>query len=262
MLRFPLLIVDQSDWGNIRVTGDDRVRFLQGMCTANVVALVPGERIWASILNPKGRVMSIVEVVRRDDDLLLHCAPSLTVKTIELLARYAVMDDVEFEPIALPAYRIWGDPTSVWDAELTQTAPPEPAADPVAVEARRIAAGMPRYGIDVGEDNFPFETLLGRYIDYDKGCYIGQEPVFRVHSKGQASHLLRGLRADGEAPLRPGATVVHPERPKAGEVTSAALSPELGSIALAWLHRTAWEPGAKVTVGDRSAVVVELPFQL
>ena len=261
MSRFLPLIVDQSDWGHICVTGADRMRFLQGMCTANVTALALGERVWASILNPKGRVMSIVEIVRNDDDLLLHCDPSLTRKTIELLTHYAVMDDVAFEPITLAAHRVWREPSAVWQAPIVLAAPPTEPAEPAAIEARRIAAGMPRYGVDVSEDNFPFETLLGRYIDYGKGCYVGQEPVFRVHSKGQASHVLRGLLADGPTPLPPGAVVDHPARPKAGLVSSAVLSPELGSIALAWLHRTAWEPGATVTIGDRRAVVMELPFQ-
>jgi folate-binding protein YgfZ len=254
------LIVDQSDWGHILVTGEDRVRFLQGMCTANVGAMAVGEHAWASILNVKGRLMSVIDVVRRDDDLLLHCEPALTERTIELLGKYAVMDDVVFESVALAAHRLWSAPSTVWQAPMVLAPLPGTPASAEAVEARRIAAGFPRYGVDVGEDNFPFETLLGSHIDYTKGCYIGQEPVFRVYSKGQASHTLRGLRVDGDGPLTRGDVVVHPARANAGAVTSATVSPELGSIALALLHRTAWEPGAQVTISGRSATIVELPF--
>jgi folate-binding protein YgfZ len=262
MPDFAPLIVDQTDWGHILVTGEDRVRFMQGMCTANISAMASGDHAWASILNVKGRLMSVIDVVCREDDLLLHCEPSLTEKTIGLLSRYAVMDDVVFESIAMAAHRVWGAPASVWEAPVVPGAPPAPAASAEAIEARRIAAGFPRYGVDAGEDNFPFETLLGSRIDYTKGCYIGQEPVFRVHSKGQASHTLRGLRVESDAALERGAVVAHPARANAGEVTSAAMSPELGSIALALLHRTAWEPGARVTVGERgvAATIVELPF--
>jgi glycine cleavage system aminomethyltransferase T len=81
-----------------------------------------------------------------------------------------------------------------------------------------------------------------------------------VHSRGSASKTLRGLAIEGEGPIEIGTTIVHPDRADAGRVTSATVSPEFGSIALGYLHRTAWEPGAKVEVGTRSATIVELPF--
>jgi tRNA-modifying protein YgfZ len=84
--------------------------------------------------------------------------------------------------------------------------------------------------------------------------------VYRVHARGQAARVLRGLRIEGDQAVAAGEQVSHPERAKAGVVTSAALSPELGSIALAYLHRTVWDPGNQVTVAGRAATVVELPF--
>jgi folate-binding protein YgfZ len=260
MTSYATLVVDQSAWGQIRVTGDDRIRFLQGMCTANVEAMAPGAATWATALNAKGRVMSAFEIVRRDDDLLLLCDPAFATATTELLQRYAVMDDVSFEPAALPLHRIWGAPATVWDAPPIFAPAPAPAASAEAIEVRRIEAGLPRYGVDVSDDNFPFETPYGRFIDYTKGCYIGQEPVFRVHSKGQAAKALRGLRFDSATPVAPGAIVAHASRAEAGTVTSSTVSPALGSIALAYLHRTVWDPGGTVTVAGQSATVVELPF--
>jgi glycine cleavage system aminomethyltransferase T len=72
--------------------------------------------------------------------------------------------------------------------------------------------------------------------------------------------MLRGLAVEGDGPCEVGAEVAHAARAKAGIVTSAAVSPDFGSIALAYLHRTVWEPGGEVTVSGRPARVVELPF--
>jgi folate-binding protein YgfZ len=254
------VIVDQTDWGHIRVTGADRMRFMQGMCTADIEALTPGRWTRASILNPKGRVVSVIEVDCRDDHLLVTCEPSLLDKTFTVLDKHAIMDDVAFEKVAQPMYRVWDSPAAVWDAPPVFAPLPGPAASPEAVEIRRVEAGMPRYDVDVSEENFPFESLLARHIDYDKGCYLGQEPISRVHHRGGASKALRGLRIQGEGPVAAGAAVSHAERADAGTITSAVVSPTFGSIALAYIHRSAFEPGTEVTVAGRPAILVELPF--
>lgn len=253
------VIADQTAWGKIRVTGDDRVRFIHGMCTANVETLAPGDWLRAAMLNIKGRVTAVLEIAHRDDDLLLMCEPGLADKVHQLLSRHAIMDEVEFEIVELPLHRVWPDPASVWTAPPVFEAPTAPS-EVAAVEVRRIEAGMPRYGVDVSEDNFPFESLLGRHVDYEKGCYIGQEPVYRVFAKGKPSRQLRGVIVDGDGAVAAGATVGHADRAQAGAVTSAAVSPVFGSIALAYVHRSVNEPGAEVVVDGRPGRLIELPF--
>lgn len=254
------LVVDHSDWDQVVVTGDDRVRFVQGMCTSNVETLAEGGWLRTSLLSAKGRVLAVFEAIKREGDLLLLCEPGLGETIIDIFDRHAIADDVEFARQSGPVHRVWPDPASVW------TAPPvlEPAPGPVAsaeeVELRRIEAGLPRYGVDVSEDYFPFETPLARHIDYQKGCYTGQEPVARVYSRGSAQKTLRGLAVEGPGAVAVGSPVSAPERAKAGAVTSAAESPDFGSIALAYVHRTVWEPGTRVEVAGRPATVVELPF--
>lgn len=254
------MIIDQTEWAHIQVTGDDRIRFLQGMCTANIAALNPGDWTRACMLNTKGRVVSIFELICREHDLLVTCEPALADRTLELLEKHAIMDDVLFERIATPMHRIWDSPAAVWDAAPVLAPPPGPPATPEAIEVRRIEAGMPRFGVDVSEDNFPFESLLSRHIDYDKGCYLGQEPVSRVYHQGNPSKAMRGLRIQGPEPVPAGAVVSHPARAQAGTVSSSAVSPDFGSIALAYLHRSVFEPGTEVTVAGRPATVVALPF--
>lgn len=254
------MIVDQSDWGLIKITGADRVRFVQGMCTINVASLEPGAWTRAAMLNAKGRVTSVIELVNPGDHLILCCEPDLAETTIDILRKYAVMDEVEFEPVSGPVYRVWQSAADVWDAPPVLEALPGPAASADEVEILRVEAGLPRYGVDVTDENFPFESPLARYIDYKKGCYLGQEPVSRVYFQGKPSKLLRGLRIHGNAAVERGTVVSHPERADAGTVTSSVVSPRLGAIALAYLHRSVYEPGTAVTVAGEPATIVELPF--
>lgn len=78
----------------------------------------------------------------------------------------------------------------------------------VAWHMRRVEAGLPWYGIDVSEDNFPKEARLDDHVSYDKGCYLGQEPIARMHHRGHPNWILVGLVADVDAP----APLLYPER--------------------------------------------------
>jgi folate-binding protein YgfZ len=256
------VIVDQTGWGAVRVTGGDRVRFLQGMCMGDVARIPAGGWLRTATLNAKGRLLSIYDLVAREEELILLCQPGLGEATQALLDRHAIADDVAFELVdGLAVHRIWDTPDAVWSAPPVFAPPPGPPASPEEVEVRRIEAGLPLYGVDVADDSFPFETPLARLIDYGKGCYLGQEPVARVKARGSPSRMLRGLRfAEGGAVAR-GATIHHPARADAGHITSSAASPTFGPIALGFLQRQAWEPGGVVEVAGRRAVVVEPPFR-
>jgi folate-binding protein YgfZ len=123
----------------------------------------------------------------------------------------------------------------------------------------RVAAGRPRYGVDLDDSVIPQEAGLNeRAVSFTKGCYVGQETVARLHYKGRPNRHLRGLRlsapAAGGEPLRLGEREV-------GRVGTAVEHPTLGPIALALVRREA-EPGTLLEVdGDGvSAEVVELPF--
>ena len=254
-----VVLVDQTGWGTVRVSGGDRLRFLQGMCMGNVEAVPEGGWLRTATLNIKGRLISIYDLVRRADDLLLLCQPGLVDATVDHLSRHAIADDVELERIELPVHRLWSTPAAVWDAPPVLAPPPGAPASPDAVEVRRVEAGLPLWGADVSEEYLPFETPLARLIDYQKGCFVGQEPLARVRARGTPSRTMRGLRLSGSLPAR-GARIQHPERDDAGQVTSVAVSPAFGPIALGYLHRKVWEPGGRVTVEGQPADVVELPF--
>ena len=130
-----------------------------------------------------------------------------------------------------------------------------------AVEILRVEKGIPRFGFEMTGANMPAEAgIVERAVSFTKGCYIGQEPVARLHYKGRPNRHLRGLKPAG--PVDSGDSVRIGER-TLGAIGTVALSPASGRIALAILRKEA-EPGSSVVVeaesGDVQAEVVELPF--
>jgi folate-binding protein YgfZ len=251
--------IDRSNWGRLRISGGDRERFLQGLTTINVQSLADGAHGWGAILSPKGRVLTVINIAKLGEEFLLACEPALADKTRALLEKYAVMDDVVFEPITSPAHQTWEDSVSVWRAPIAEGAGDVADTDP-AVERLRIRAGFMKYGVDVDEDHFPFETPLTQFLDYQKGCYVGQEPVFRVHAQGNSARVLRGFEIDGSAPIAPGANIRHENKDNAGKITSSITGDEGNTIALGYLHRTVWDVGGTVEIDGRKATVRELPW--
>jgi len=128
-----------------------------------------------------------------------------------------------------------------------------------AAEILRIESGRPRLGADMTHEHMPAEAgIVERAVNFEKGCYIGQEPVARLHYRGKPNRTLRGLRLSAAA--EQGQPLRLAER-EVGHVGSACLSPALGPIALAIVRREA-EVGSQLTVADGAATaeVVELPF--
>ncbi|HEX4491099.1 MAG TPA: glycine cleavage T C-terminal barrel domain-containing protein [Acidimicrobiia bacterium] len=126
-----------------------------------------------------------------------------------------------------------------------------------ALEVVRIEAGVVRQGFDVDETTIPQEAFLERdAVSFTKGCFLGQELVCRIDTRGHVNRSLRGLTLEGD--VARGADVVVGEK-VVGKVTSIARSPRRGVIALAMLRREV-EPGAAVSAAGVAAVVQDLPF--
>lgn len=136
----------------------------------------------------------------------------------------------------------------------------EPATEEAA-EIIRVESGRPRFGRELGPEAMPAEAgIVERAVSFTKGCYIGQEPVARLHYKGRPNRHLRGLKLSGRAEA--GDQVSLGDR-QLGTIGSCVTSPAHGAIALAILRKEA-EPGAIVSVGTGAgmaeAEVVGLPF--
>jgi folate-binding protein YgfZ len=133
-----------------------------------------------------------------------------------------------------------------------------------ALEILRIEGGRPAFGADMDERTLVLELGREDMVSHDKGCYLGQETVARVHSRGHVNRLLAGIEIEGNATPAPGTLLVRDEVP-VGETRSACLSPSLGrAIALAMVRREAVEPGTVVhlEIGGTlvPATVRELPL--
>ena len=147
-----------------------------------------------------------------------------------------------------------------------------------AFETARIEAGIPRFGLDMDETNLPLECGIGsRAVSYNKGCYIGQEVINRIHTLGHVNRELRGLRlADDLKSLPQRHDKLFHNGKEIGYITSAVKSPTLdalvapklqnkgGNIALGYVRREANQIGTELVLqtagGESSAKIVELPF--
>ncbi len=127
-----------------------------------------------------------------------------------------------------------------------------------AAECLRVEAGIGRFGADFGGERFPQEVGADEALDFEKGCYLGQEVVARIHYRGKVNHRLAGLVVDGEPP--PAGSLVSQDGEECGRSGTAVRSSRLAAaVALAVLHRRA-EDGARVEVDGTPARVAELPF--
>ena len=163
--------------------------------------------------------------------------------------RWVRGDGVDALPVSLarvPRFLVAGEVPDVPDAPVS------------AATAVRIEDGEPVMGRDVDERTIPQETgLVPAAVSFTKGCYVGQELVARIDSRGHVNRLLRGFTADG--PVGEGTDVVAAGKP-VGTLTSVAESPRLGTVALALLRREV-EPGSTVETADGTPVTVHaLPF--
>jgi aminomethyltransferase len=173
--------------------------------------------------------------------------------------RFVESDDVivwRSRPLVNDAFTVIapaGQMTAVWEAALAAGATP---AGEAAYQWLRIAAGAPGEA-ELTEDYIPLEANLWPAVSFTKGCYTGQEIIARMESRGKLARRLCGIKL--AAPVSVGAEV-RVNDTLAGHVTSAAVLPDRGPVALAYLKTAHAEPGTPVTVESISGLVTDLPF--
>jgi tRNA-modifying protein YgfZ len=284
---------DYSVRVKLRVSGADCSRFLNGQITNDLGKATATATIQASILNAKGKLSAHVFISRGDDGAcLLDADGELREELPARLERYIIADDVQIEdvtglfsilhfigerPSAVPASaRIvasdrFGLPG--WDFWCACAAEPElrrqfserfTFCDKVCAETFRIERGIPRWGRELTNDIIPVEANLEpTSIDYEKGCYIGQEVISRMKMSGQTNKRLCGLVSLSGAPLAPDMRLTTETEPArdAGWITSATRSDRLTSeIALGYVKRGFNENGMRLLAGEIPVRVTALPF--
>jgi folate-binding protein YgfZ len=123
-------------------------------------------------------------------------------------------------------------------------------------EILRVEAGIPRFGQDMDETNVVPETNLDNAVSYTKGCYVGQEIIVRIKHRGHPAKKLTGLRFATDQQIEPGAVIRSKEDQEVGRVTSAVISPRLGSIGLGYVRYEQLAEGTRLVVGDGIDAIV------
>jgi folate-binding protein YgfZ len=143
-------------------------------------------------------------------------------------------------------------------AELQQaleTAGAQPVGEDT-FEILRVEAGIARFGQDMDETNVVPETNLDDAVSFTKGCYVGQEIIVRIKHRGHPAKKLTSLRFETDQQVEPGAVILSKENQEIGHVTSAVVSPRLGSIGLGYVRYEHLAEGTQVVVGDGIEAIV------
>jgi aminomethyltransferase len=247
-LRESAAWVHLPDRGVIAATGEDRARLLHAMCTNDVQSLKPGQAVYAFFLNAQGRILSDAWILCQPDALWIDVEPECREKVFTHLDKFIIADDVTLEDISsrAPVIELFGPRAADFappDAfALTPTRHrvyAEPAGVPQTSfpewNTARLEQGIPRYGLDILEKHLAHETRQMHAVSFTKGCYLGQEIVERVRSRGAVHKHLTPIRIPTDAALEPGTEIVSGEA-RAGELFSSAWSPALATtVALAML---------------------------
>src|ERR1700754_612072 len=239
------------DRGVVKVSGADARDFLNGLVTTDVTLLRPGLGRFGALLTPQGKIVAdflITEASLEDGGgFLIDCPRALAQGLADKLGFYKLRAKVAVENLSdgLGVLAAWdgdfaikpdlafADPRNIalgWrilvPEELKQKIADLAGADLVdsaAYEAHRIATGVPRGGLDfMYGDAFPHETNMDRLhgVDFDKGCYVGQEVVSRMQHRGTARTRTVRIILDGPAP-EPGSTILAGDKP-VGTIGSTA----------------------------------------
>jgi folate-binding protein YgfZ len=287
---------DFSERTKLRITGSDRVRFLNGQITNDVRKATEATAIEACVLNAKGKLNAHLFLLAAPDCFWIDADRELRVALRARLERYVVADDVQIEDVtdrwsifhvlsraapdvkdsrrivstrrfAEAGWDIWAD-SAFHDAVSQRLSSILRFFDAASAEIFRIEYGIPRWGRELTEEIIPIEANLEeRTVDYEKGCYIGQEVISRIKMSGQTNKRLCGLISLHDAPLQPGMKLARAcdKGKEAGWITSAVRSERLGKeIALGYVKRGFNTAGANLDAfaSKDSDAAVSTPVEL
>jgi folate-binding protein YgfZ len=305
--------LDHMGW--IRVTGEDRVRWLNGMVTNSIQQLQDGEGNYNFLLSVQGRIQGDATIFASPDALLIETAASQVPALMTLLDRFIIMDDVELadetgsqsglqvagpkaasllaqiglniedlgilqkrtlpwntaqisilhtESPLIPRFELWADANTTSKLLEALQSAGAVVCEPQSLEWLRILEGTPLYGADIRDRELPQETGQTRALHFAKGCYLGQEIVERIRSRGNVHRTFSAFQLDGQLPTA-GATL-EADGKQVGELTSVAAIPlpkgdaPILQLALGYVRREPLDRGLPLHYAGGVAVPISLPF--
>lgn len=273
-----------------KLTGNDRVRYLNGQVTNDVKKLAVGKSIYAAVPNAKGKMVGDCFISATEDALWIDAPLELREILDARLQKYLIADDAELTDVTeewrgmhftgafipkdfpvpppemaflfsnprfgLPGYDVWFIPSTTFGPSDTPQTPPD------LLETLRLEHGFAKWGVDMNEETLPPEAGLERTaISYTKGCYLGQETIARIKSIGHVNKSLMVLQSDtAEAPA-PGTELLAGDK-IVGKVTSSGYSPALEKgIALGYVGRQHATVGQQLVAGTSTVTIIEPPLK-
>ena len=243
--------VRRDDLAALRVTGPDRVRWLNGMVSTDVGKVAPGRGLFSLAVGRTGKIMAEFIMLAHGDELVLLVHAALRDAMVTHFAHHLIMDDAEVTALdgvrvvqvvglgagaALEGLRVAGVgaahalvATGAGDdgfflLDCAASLVDEQAHDAPAVESVRLARGLPRFRVDYNETHYPQEALLERsHVAFDKGCYLGQEVVCMLELRGHVKRKLALVALD--APVAAGSPIESLEGVVVGELFGSAPHP-------------------------------------
>ena len=285
--------LDLSERAKFQITGTDRVRFLNGQITNDLRKATEKVAIEACVLNAKGKMNAHIFVSALAECFSVDAEQELRETLRTRLERYVIADDVQIEDVtdqfslfhvlseesptldhgrivsvrrfAEQGCDVWSD-AARHDAVWQQLSSAFAFLDSTAAEVMRIEQGIPRWGRELTEQIIPIEANLEqRTIDYEKGCYIGQEVISRMKMSGQTNKRLCGVVSLDDVPLlQPMKLAAHsPAEREVGWITSATRSERTGKqIALGYLKRGFNSPGTKLDAFSAENSAERIPVEV
>jgi len=257
------------------------------MITNDVAKIEENSQMSAAFPNANGRLLAVVRVLRKDDKFLFETEDATHEKVFNNLFRFTYAGDFLVKDLSenFRFFRISNFKSEISDALIVHTNfgadyfVPKDSAENFkaellnknAVEMRgelyevlRIENGIPLYGVDMDETTIVPEIGLENLISYNKGCYIGQEIIARIHFRGHVAKQLTGLILSEPSAVADGLIgqeLKSLDGKNAGRITSATFSPKLNRfIALAYVRYDYLAEGTELKVNDLTATVKDLPF--
>lgn len=272
----------------VRLTGPQRIWFLQNTITTDVEGIDTGRWVESFLLTPKGKVFAHFRVGILPDEVWLD-VDSSSRELADRLDSMRFRTKVEIEwvertrsTVVGPGSRIFGgpgettlDPASLsfggsfgdvptvdvyeQDAGAVRALDDVPIAHPDLYEILRVEEAVPAFGVDYGTENLPQEAGLTRAVSVEKGCYIGQETIARIHFRGHINRVVRPLTLEAVDPSVSVGRDLTLDGRKVGRITSAVSSPSRGPIALAMVSVDPTDGAALEVDGGGRAVVGAIP---
>lgn len=271
--------------GLIAVWGREAVQFLNGLITNDVGKLEDNAQMRAAFPNAQGRLLATTGVLRRGEKFLFETEAATREKVFRNLFRFTFAGDFFVEDLSdnFRYFEILNWKSRISNPDFIEFhnnfgsnifVPDDAAAEDFTNELKnenavgisdelyevlRIENGVPLYGVDADETTIVSELGIENLISYQKGCYVGQEIIARIHFRGHIAKQLMGLILDAE--VKPNDELKSPDGKNAGKVTSAAFSPQLGKfIALAYVRYDYLAESTKLKVNEVIGEVKNLPF--